>query len=614
MLEIIALINILTGESISKEIYFNSKNELIPNHKQEYILNNDQQTLLAGTNHLSIFSDNQLETQLLVITKPDTCHFEDIFINKLDYHQDYFELTIPDSCTNYYQNIQIYIDKNIPIQKPISNTIHIQTSLVSTSESIIIKYKDQIVNTACWINEQISQSELKDFQKFNINQSECLNETIDNSFFTKNKPLEPFIQQQSSETNTIQKQSSETNTIQQQSSETNTESNTIQQPSEKETDSPETTNPTPQPGELKIIEVMANSSNEYIVLQNTSNKPLGLGQTYLTDKTQTKHKLGNTLLEANDTIKIESLKFQINNNDEIIYLFNKDNQLLEEFIIIDSNPEIPITNSNQQNLNNQIDQIQKESNTTQQAISNSDNTAADPQINAENTKQETQQEPIEPPDSSEIEVGDLLITEIYANPVGTDKGQEFIEIYNNSESNIVLDQITLQINTKTYQLSGEISADQFVVIKQFPVTNSQTTLKIIAGETIIDQASYASSSEGKSLIKIHDSWYQTTQPSPEAENGTIDIYTGSIEVTDTTIIFNDQNLNIEGFTLELGKYENAKIEYLKTNQGDQTEIINISDLKKTTTTEESQNENQTLTSGIGLLSMASLGVLYSLFK
>lgn len=598
MLEIIALINILTGESISKEIYFNSKNELIPNQKQEYILNNNQKTLLAGTNHLSIFSENTLKTQLLVITKPDTCNYKDIFINKLDYHQDYFELTIPDSCINYYQNIQIYIDKNIPIQKPTSNTIHIETSLVSTSESIIVQYKDQIVNTACWINGQISQAELKDFQKFNINQSECINETIDNSFFTKSQPSESFIQQQASPTNT--------------------ESNTIQQPLENTTESPETTNPTPQPGELKIIEVMANSSNEYIVLQNTSNKSLGLGQTYLTDKTQTKHKLENVVLEANAIIKIETLKFQINNSNEIIYLFNKDNQLLEEFIIIDSTPETPITNSNQQVLNDQTDQLQEELNTNQQAntfeTSNSDNTEADPTINTINTKQETQQEPVELPDSLKIEVGDLLITEIYANPVGTDKGQEFIEIYNNSESNIVLDQLNLQINTKTYQLSGDISPDQFVVIKQFPVTNSQTTLKLIAGETIIDQVSYASSSEGKSLIKINDSWYQTTQPSPEAENGTIEVYTGSIDVTDTTIIFNDQNLNIEGFTLELGKYENAKIEYLKTNQGDQTEIINISDLKKTTTTEESQNENQTLTSGIGLLSMASLGVLYSLFK
>ena len=246
MLEIITIINLLQSTAHNSHI-----TEIQTTSNQEFILNNqeykkfDEKKLQLGHNHLSIFENNSISKQLLIVTKKDTCDFDSIYIKKYDYHKDHLQLSIPENCMNKSQHIKIFVDEYIEMPEVTKPLLEIDTNLVETAESILVTYKDLPIDKVCWINSNISKSELKDFQKFNMDKSKCQNAKSENSFFERESKNSQFKEQA-----TEKKEAKTTKEI-------NKDKTIII-----------------QEGMLRIESVMANSENEHINLKNESNQTI----------------------------------------------------------------------------------------------------------------------------------------------------------------------------------------------------------------------------------------------------------------------------------------------------------------------------------------------------
>lgn len=135
---------------------------------------------------------------------------------------------------------------------------------------------------------------------------------------------------------------------------------------------------------------------------------------------------------------------------------------------------------------------------------------------------------------------ELIITEILPNPKGADKGQEWIEFYNNSKQNIDLSNWKLN-NGKNYILpSTTLPPKSYFILEnetlKMTLKNSNATLKLIDSEGVSSQEiSFSKSKEGLSysLISIKTAnqtkttWNWTT-PTKSQPNQTLYLITGKI--------------------------------------------------------------------------------------
>lgn len=117
----------------------------------------------------------------------------------------------------------------------------------------------------------------------------------------------------------------------------------------------------------------------------------------------------------------------------------------------------------------------------------------------------------------------LIISEFFPNPVGNDTGQEFVEIYNESDSNLELEGFRLEIGITKLNLTGSIKANGYLIISnkefKFNIRNNGEELKLFYKNNPIFSISYnGKAPEGLSFSKMDDGSWKFTQPTPAKKN------------------------------------------------------------------------------------------------
>ena len=104
-------------------------------------------------------------------------------------------------------------------------------------------------------------------------------------------------------------------------------------------------------------------------------------------------------------------------------------------------------------------------------------------------------------------ISGIIITEFLPNPIGNDKGKEFIEIFNGSNKTIDLNKIKIKVGKKKINLSGFILPKEYLVITNdqfnFTIRNKGEILSLYLGDKEIFTISYKGRSpEGKSFSRL----------------------------------------------------------------------------------------------------------------
>lgn len=127
------------------------------------------------------------------------------------------------------------------------------------------------------------------------------------------------------------------------------------------------------------------------------------------------------------------------------------------------------------------------------------------------------------------DVQPLAITEILPNAVGTDTGNEFIEVYNPTNQTIDLSLYSVAVGLNgeksyAFPIGATIAPGEYRAFSDSEMkftlvnTTSRVQLNAIDGSTLGDTGEYDSPAEGESWAFINGQWQYTNQPTPGAEN------------------------------------------------------------------------------------------------
>lgn len=159
----------------------------------------------------------------------------------------------------------------------------------------------------------------------------------------------------------------------------------------------------------------------------------------------------------------------------------------------------------------------------------------------------------------------LFITEILPNAVGTDTGQEYIEIYNPNNTSVNLAGYKLQVGpsyTEEFEfVSGEIAPSQYVAFSDTitGIVMPNTTgvkLRLIspAGNVVSESAIYSNADDNESWALIEDTWVYTNQITRGSANKPY-LETAQDEVAGVTSVL---------APCPLGKYRNPETNRCRT--------------------------------------------------
>jgi hypothetical protein len=123
----------------------------------------------------------------------------------------------------------------------------------------------------------------------------------------------------------------------------------------------------------------------------------------------------------------------------------------------------------------------------------------------------------------------LELTEILPNAVGSDIGNEFIEIHNPTNDTINLSLYGVQIGLNgekfySFPIGATIAPGEYRRFSDSEMkftlvnTTSRVILTAVGGPTFGDTGAYDSPTEGESWAFINGGWQYTNQPTPAAEN------------------------------------------------------------------------------------------------
>ncbi len=412
-------------------------------------------------------------------------------------------------------------------------------------------------------------------------------------------------------------------------------------------------------GDLIINEFVSSPNDselEWIELFNTTDNEINLENVYLTDGSNTKHFLSESIDSKNYKI-IENLKFALNNSDDTIKLYNNFEQeiysisygnttlsapakgqsagLYDNKFIIFSNPtkgyenkiinnkakaiikiqsgstsgegSVTInldgsdsydidgdeliyewdfgdgTKSDKANPNSKtyektgeylislkvtdiwqetdIDTLEitvkEKSSSNKTKNTNSKNKKSQKSNKESSTNNENKsEEPIIYDDFSSIK-----ITEFMPNPIDSDSGNEWIELYNAGSDTISLNGLLLDDNedgSSPFDLKNyTIATNSYIVIyskdSELTLNQSEDKVRLISNNEIIDEVSYTEEAEeGFSYALIDDKWKWLETGSPGYENTINEEYNQESEEMDNDTQ-SDQNLE----NLEIKNYSNA---------------------------------------------------------
>ena len=115
----------------------------------------------------------------------------------------------------------------------------------------------------------------------------------------------------------------------------------------------------------------------------------------------------------------------------------------------------------------------------------------------------------------------LKITEIYSY-YETNADEQFVELYNSLDEDIVLDTCALRYKSKDYLLQGTLAPKQYTVVQNLLLTkdpSSELTLEIVDATGPVESASYAHGQKsGTSIALVDGQWLRTYAPTPAAAN------------------------------------------------------------------------------------------------
>lgn len=123
----------------------------------------------------------------------------------------------------------------------------------------------------------------------------------------------------------------------------------------------------------------------------------------------------------------------------------------------------------------------------------------------------------------------LVISELLPNPDGDDSGQEFIELYNPNDQDILLGEYEFYVGTNSTVLyhfpnDTSIKAHGYRVIYNDEInftlvnTSGSVHLQSIDGISVDTTETYVDAKSGSSWALIDGVWNYTNQPTPNAEN------------------------------------------------------------------------------------------------
>jgi hypothetical protein len=537
MLEIILTLSLYTNSTIKEPITISSsENQYSINTQHKILINNMPVSgvfnLIEGENSLSVISkDNQVLEHLLIITQPKLCDYLDAKILEANIEQDTVKVSIPDNCNFANDKFTLFVDSH----KEINSNI-IKTNLVSTAEAAILLYENKVIDYQCWINSEISKTEEKDFQRFNIDKKTCTQKPqIDKNKKTDKKNTQEYTKDV--QNNEINKK------------------------------------------DLIISSIMPNADSEFIIIKNQSDKAINLKDVYLQDKTQAQHGLSGNI-KPNEEMKIDKLGFTLNNSQEEIYIKNKHTEEeIDVFKYHKSTPNTLVTKTTP-NIKSKEVEIKTQDIQKNQTISS-------------------------------IPHKHLILSEVYANPSGKEKEFEYIEIFNPNTSSITTNNYKILINNKEVALPKTLEPQQYWTSKGVALSNTGAHIEIYFEDQLIQEFKYDKAKEDISFIYLNNKWYITSLKSQNKANGTAKKYQGDL-------IIENNELKIDGLTIlqneikiENGIYSkvNILLHYLDTS----TELIEIKELQLKELKKHDTKPPQDITS-IGMLSMASLAIIYNFIK
>lgn len=136
----------------------------------------------------------------------------------------------------------------------------------------------------------------------------------------------------------------------------------------------------------------------------------------------------------------------------------------------------------------------------------------------------------------------VRVTELLPNPIGSDSGNEFIELYNPNDTAVDLAQYLLKIGNdtpKTYSFpaGSTIEPKSYRVFYNSEInftlinTSSKVSLVDIHGGFIDESLPYNNPADGMAWALIDDVWQYTNQPTPGSENQVVMMGEGRVERT-----------------------------------------------------------------------------------
>ncbi len=173
---------------------------------------------------------------------------------------------------------------------------------------------------------------------------------------------------------------------------------------------------------------------------------------------------------------------------------------------------------------NQQDELDKQENNVKnkeqdkKALENGNKYLEDKSLNTDKTGENTIAKP---------KKGDIILSEIFPNPVGADKDLEWIELYNTTDKDFQLDGFKLddgEKGSKPFVLKNVvIKAKSFLVLKKsltnIVLNNSNEEVRFFdKDDNLLDQVQYDKAPEGLSFAYFQNGWKWTQKITPGSAN------------------------------------------------------------------------------------------------
>ena len=278
-------------------------------------------------------------------------------------------------------------------------------------------------------------------------------------------------------------------------------------------------------GDVVINELVSDPSDDYeefIELYNTTDHAIDLTGWWIEDGSEAKTILEGSI-SSHDFFIIDTPKGRLNNSGDYVVLFAKNETLVDEVTYgawddgrVDNNAKAPTDPYSLARITDGHD---------------TGNDAKDFSITATITKDRpnviSQFTPEGDTVATSIKSYDMILSEIFPNPSGSDSEDEFIELYNTGSTTIDLVGWKLgDATSRKYTITqGIVEPDTYIIFKRSVTkialnnTGEEKVVLYTNKEQIVDSVQYSGKvEEDSSYVKDDDAWVWTQTSTPEKEN------------------------------------------------------------------------------------------------